>query len=178
MFVAETFPDILLRGLVLTAAALIWIVILVRIVGLRSFSKMTTFDFVMTLAVGSTLAGAGQATGWSGFGQAMIVIAALFLVQFVTARVRQTSGGFENAIQNDPVLLMEDGRILKDALTATRVSESDVFAKLREANALELSKVRAVVLETTGDISVLHGDTLELALLDGVKRPDGTAAAS
>lgn len=178
MFVAETLPDVLLRGLLLTAVALVWVVILVRVVGLRSFSKMTNFDFVVTLAVASALAGAGQATSWTGFGQAMIVIAALLLVQFAVARARRSSERFEAVVDNDPVLLMENGKILYDALKATRVAESDVIAKLREANALEMSKVRAVVLETTGDISVLHGDTLEPAILQGVKRANGGDASS
>ena len=39
-------------------------------------------------------------------------------------------------------------------------------AKLREANALNFGQVRAVVLETTGDISVLHGEHLDPAILD------------
>ena len=46
------------------------------------------------------------------------------------------------------------------------------MAKLREANVFELSEVKAVVLETTGDISVLHSDSkkkIEDCLLEGVK---------
>nr|WP_243405031.1 DUF421 domain-containing protein [Pelagivirga sediminicola] len=39
---------------------------------------------------------------------------------------------------------------------------------MREANALDLSPVRAVVLETTGSISVLHGDHVDEALFKGV----------
>ena len=58
MFTSFEQFDLVLRGLLLTAAGMIWIVLLVRIVGLRSFSKMTNFDFVMTVATGSLLAGA------------------------------------------------------------------------------------------------------------------------
>ena len=159
MFVSDPTLDLLLRGLILTAAGMFWVVILVRLVGLRSFSKMTNFDFVMTVATGSLLAGAGQASDWKGFAQAMTALAALFLVQFVTARLRKDSDVAEAIMQNEPVLLMKDGEILHDALKQERVAVSDLMAKLREANALDMSKVRAVVLETTGDVSVLHGDT-------------------
>lgn len=38
------------------------------------------------------------------------------------------------------------------------VSQADLMAKLREANVLQLSQVKAVVFETTGDISVLHSE--------------------
>jgi len=39
----------------------------------------------------------------------------------------------------------------------SRVTEDDVRAKLREANVFNYHEVEAVVLETTGDVSVLHG---------------------
>lgn len=55
-----------------------------------------------------------------------------------------------------------------------KVTESDLRAKLREANVLELSQVQAVVFETTGDIAVLHSDkasqTVEAWLLEDVRK--------
>jgi uncharacterized membrane protein YcaP (DUF421 family) len=71
-------------------------------------------------------------------------------------------------MQNAPVFLMRDGQFCEDALDTTRVAKSDVIAKLREANALDLDKVHAVVLETTGDVSVLHGDRLDERLIENV----------
>ncbi|HBQ93026.1 MAG TPA: DUF421 domain-containing protein, partial [Erythrobacter sp.] len=35
---------------------------------------------------------------------------------------------------------------------------------------LDYGQVRAVVLETTGDVSVLHGDHLEETIVENVKR--------
>lgn len=102
----------------------------------------------------------------------MIAIASLLGVQFTVALMRNSSDMVESIIQNDPVLLMRNGVILEQALAATRVAEADLIAKLREANVLDVSQVRAVVLETTGDISVLHGDDLQDRLLSGVKRTD------
>ncbi|WP_346293184.1 DUF421 domain-containing protein [Sphaerothrix gracilis] len=170
MFVAEPILDVILRGLILTALAMFWVVVLVRVNGLRSFSKMTNFDFVMTVAVGSLLAGASQSTSWKAFVQSLAAMASLFIVQYVTARLRKASDKFEALIQNTPVVLMRDGKILDEALIKTRVGRSDLIAKLREANVLELSEVRAVILETTGDISVLHGDKCSEELLQGTKR--------
>ena len=49
-----------------------------------------------------------------------------------------------------------------------------MIAKLREANVIDFSQVKAVVLESTGDISVLHtsNDDIELNndLLEGVRK--------
>ena len=156
-------------------AGLAWVVLLVRVVGLRSFSKMTSFDFVMTVAMGSLVAGAAQATELSGFLQAMVAMPGLFFLQYVAARIRKDSDTFENAISNDPILLMRDGEINERALQQTRVSRDDLLAKLREANVLDFSEVRAVVLENTGDISVLHGDHLDDELLENIRSVDGKA---
>lgn len=157
------------RGVILTVVALGWIVALVRIVGLRSFSKMTSFDFVATVAAGSLLAAAATSDGWAAYMQALVALGALFGAQYLIARLRKSSATVEHAIQNEPLLLMRDGVMIEAALAKSRVARSDVIAKLREANALDLSKVRAVVLETTGDISVLHGDAIDEELLIGVR---------
>jgi uncharacterized membrane protein YcaP (DUF421 family) len=89
----------------------------------------------------------------------------------VLARTRKFSPTFRDTIENDPTMLMRDGEFVEAALKRTRVSRADVMAKLRGANALDLSKVRAVVLETTGDISVLHGDAVDPKIIAGVEIP-------
>lgn len=171
MFVNDSYLDMILRGLVLTAFAMVWVVGLVRANGLRSFSKMTSFDFVMTVAIGSLLAGAGTATEWTSYGQHIVAMSTLFVMQHLTARLRKASGKFEALVQNQPMVLMRDGQIIEDALARSRVSQSDLIAKLREANVLNFSDVRAVILETTGDVSVLHGDSCSEELLTGVSTP-------
>ena len=170
MILENTALDIAARGIILSAGAIVWVVILIRINGLRSLSKMTNFDFVMTVALGSLVAGAAQASSWSGFAQASAGMLGLFLVQFIAAYIRKTSDVAEAIMQNEPVFLMRNGKFLEDALRKTRVSKSDLIAKLREANALDPSCVRAVVLETTGDVSVLHGDALDETLIGDVRR--------
>lgn len=158
------------RGLVLTSIAVLWTVLLVRIVGLRAFSKMTAFDFVTTIATGSLIAQAGTRTDWTSFFQALAAIAGVFLIQFVLALARQRSDKVRRLITNRPILLMEDGQFLEEAMSASRVSRSSVMEKLRAANVLDFSEVRAVVLETTGNISVIHGEDFDRRLIEGVDR--------
>lgn len=165
-----------LRGLILTMAAVLWTVLLVRIVGLRAFSKMTAFDFVATIATGSLIAQAGTRSDWGEYIQTLSAIAGVFLLQWLLAKARLSSGAFRTAIRNKPVLLMENGHFIEAAMTATRVSRSNVTEKLRAANVRGASEVRAVVLETTGDISVMHGGDFDERLLDGVERIDSSEA--
>ena len=170
MFDLPVSLEIVARGVLLTAAALLWVVALVRLVGLRSFSKMTAFDFVATVAMGSLLAAAATASSWRAYAQVAVAMLALLAVQALLALLRRKSDRLRRLIGNTPVLLMEDGVFCEEALRATRVAREDVLAKIRAANALQLGDVRAVVLENTGDISVLHGAGVDERVLDGVKR--------
>ena len=160
--------SVIARGLMLGPLALVWVVVVVRLVGLRSFSKMATFDFVVTIATGSMLAGAATSSNWPDFFQALIGIFALLGFQYIIARIRIHSPGFKDLIENEPTILMSHGVFYRDLMRKVRVTEGDIWAKLREANALDISDVRAVILETTGDISVLHGAKISKGLFTGV----------
>ncbi|PVA07553.1 DUF421 domain-containing protein [Thalassorhabdomicrobium marinisediminis] len=164
--------DLVLRGLLLSLVALIWVITVVRIVGLRAFSKMTPFDFISTVACGSMLAAAVQSTTWTSYVQAIFGIAGLLAAQVAFAVLRQHSDAATDVMHNTPVILMRNGVINEKALRLTRTARTDLIAKLREANALEIDRVQAVVLETTGDIAVLHGDHFDERLLEGVKTID------
>ena len=168
MFVADPLTDAALRGLILAALGLVWVALLIRTTGLRALSKMASFDFVVTVATGSLLAGAAQATDWTGFVQPCLAVAGLFAMQATVAAMRRTAAPVR-LLLNQPLLVMRDGEVIDEALAVSRMSRADLTAKLREANALDMSEVRAVVLETTGDVSVLHGPTLQEELLDGVQ---------
>jgi uncharacterized membrane protein YcaP (DUF421 family) len=63
-------------------------------------------------------------------------------------------------------MLMDGHKILTHNLHRAKVTEGDLRSKLREANVLNLSQVRAVVFEATGDISVLHSNSEDEVLED------------
>ncbi|TCD14356.1 DUF421 domain-containing protein [Oricola cellulosilytica] len=161
--------EVFLRSVVIVAV----VIALARLNGLRSFSKMSAFDLVNTVAVGSILATAVTATGKSVF-VGIAALVALFVTQGVIARLRGKFGFVVKVVDNEPLMIMEEGAILHDNLDRANLTTADLYAKLREANVLDVSRVRAVVLETTGDVSVLHasgeGQEVSPALLDDVRR--------
>lgn len=162
--------DLLMRVVILGPLALIWITLVVRLTGLRSFSKMTAFDFITTIATGSLLANAAGASRWPEFILSNGAVAALLAMQALIAFLRIRSVRWMRFIENEPILLMENGIVNSANMRKARVTEDDLLAKLRAANVLRFSDVRAVVLETTGDISVLHGKEMEHGLLESVRK--------
>jgi len=149
-----------------TGLAVLAIILLVRLNGLRSFSKMSSFDFALTVAIGSLLAGiiSSGSSPWPG----MIGLVAIFVARFLISKGRVLSDRVERTVDNCPIFLLYEGHVLDENLSLARVTRSDLMSKLREANALDITQVRAVVMEATGDISVLHGGDVSPELLDGV----------
>lgn len=169
MFLENTTFDLALRSLVLGPIGLFWVIFIVRNIGLRTFSKMTAFDFIATVATGSLLANCATATNWQDFIQACGGMTFILVSQYILARLRRNNETVSKILENEPLLLVRDGEWIESAMDKERVSDSDLWAKLREANVTDLSKVRAVILETTGDISVMHDETLDDRVLTGVR---------
>ena len=130
------------------------IILFTRLNGLRSFSKMSGFDFAMTVAIGSLFA-TTIATGTPPLLQGVTALASIFACQRIVALLRTKEGVMRRLIDNEPMLLMDGPDILHENLEQVRVTEKDLYGKLREANVVNLKQVRAVVFESTGDISVL-----------------------
>lgn len=145
------------------------IILLTKIFGKRSFSKMSSFDFACTIAIGSMI-GSTLLLKSVSLLQGLFALVLIFLLQIITASLRRFSF-FSKIVDNKPLLLMKDKNILRENLKKANVTEDDIKAKLREANVIELNEVKAVVLETTGDISVLHSkqkDSIDAWIIEGV----------
>lgn len=134
-----------------------------RLVGLRSFSKMSSADFAMTVAVGSLFAST-MSSAKPALAVGLVAIATLFSGQWLLALLRRKSDLVSRVVDNQPLLLMARGRMLHQNLRKANVTPADVFGKLREANALNYDEVLAVVFESTGDISVLHSSDRDASL--------------
>lgn len=155
-------------ALLSTIGIFIAVLIVTRLTGLRSFSKMSSFDFAMTVAVGSLMASVATSESVT-LGRGVVVLVGLFGTQATIALFRMRTDVAGKWVDNTPMVLMVGTQMIHEHLRKTRVTESDVRAKLREANVLNYGQVVAVVLETTGDISVLHGsDPFEPDLLRDV----------
>ena len=161
-------------GETVASALLIFTVILiiVRVAGLRTFAKMSSIDFATTIAIGSILASVVM-SGTTSVVQGIVGLVTIVAFQQVFAGLKFRSNAFEEATENSPLLLMDGTDFLEDNMRKAGVSRSDLIAKLREANVIHLSEVKAVILETTGDISVLHGTSdkvIDGIVMEGVVR--------
>ncbi|QFS81790.1 hypothetical protein FIU97_03280 [Roseivivax sp. THAF40] len=169
------FLDMLLK----TVAIMVTIIALTRVLGLRSFSKMSAFDFAVTVAIGSVLAGivsTPDANVWSGIG----AIAALYVWKMALAPLRTHFDWVRRLVDSTPVLVMRNGTILWANMKRAHMTHDDLLAKLRQSNVHDLSQVRAVVVESTGVVSVMHGgpeDEIDDYLLADVRMGEAGSGA-
>ena len=167
-WLAESWTNIGIAALK-CVAILILLNMIIRFYGLRSFAKMSATDTAVTIAMGAVLSAHIMTTD-NSIVKTAVVIFVLIGFQYLYSYFNKHNDSFTQVVKNQPILLMKNGKILEDNLAQTEVSIEDIRAKLREANVIKLSQVLAVVLETTGDVSVLHSekDSLDDFLLEGI----------
>jgi len=167
----HTSADRLLLIVTTAVGIYITVIVLTRINGLRSLSKMSSFDFAITIAIGSVIATTVTSETPSLLDGAAALIA-LYACQRLVSWARYHHGA-SNFVDNEPVIVMVGDRIFEDVLEDTRFTKEDIYSQLRIHNIHNFNEVRAVVLETTGDISVMHAKDpdvrLDPRLLEGVR---------
>ena len=163
-WIYATLP--ILWKVILTVLAIFTLVIIItRISGLRTFAKMSNIDFASTIAIGSILATVVMHPDQSIL-KGAVALAGVVTFQTCFSLFARKSDYLRKLLSNEPILLMYYGDILDENLTKANVSRDELIAKLREANALNFDQVLAVVLETTGDMSVLHTSEDKMLLPD------------
>lgn len=144
----------LARTLVVGMLAYASIIVLLRVTGKRSLSKWNAFDFVVTVALGSTLATAmlSQTTTWA---QAAFAFGLLVVMQYMITWLAVRFRGVRHWIKATPSLLLYQGNFVRDTLRRERVTEGEVRAAVRAHGFAGLEDVQAVILETDGGFSVI-----------------------
>lgn len=168
-------PMAILRTLVIGFLAYVCLIVLLRVSGKRTLSKMNAFDFVVTVALGSTLATVLLSKDVT-LAQGVTAFALLIGMQFVLTWSSVRMNLVRQIVTGEPVMLVYQGKLLDTALKRARVRPDEVDAALRSHDVSALGKVEALVLETDGSFSVIKASESSAgkSTLDGVK---GSAAA-
>src|ERR687895_832244 len=83
---------------------------------------------------------------------AIIVVVALFkLIDYLTIRSKR----FEKFAEEDPTLLVKDGRYIEGGLEKARITKGEYLAHMRTNGIKDMSEVEESYLEITGQISFL-----------------------
>ena len=160
----------LFRVAVVGALAYVGLVLLLRVSGKRTLSKMNAFDLVVTVALGSTLATVLLSTSVA-LAEGLLAFALLIFLQFGVTWLSVRSAAVRRLVKNEPKMLFYDGEFLREAMRAERVTEEEVEAAMRQQGIADLRGVGAAVLETDGSVTIIpQGNLGSGSALSGVSR--------
>lgn len=144
----------LMRILIVGIAAFVVLIVMLRISGKRTLSKMNAFDLVVTVALGSTFATVLLSASVPLF-EGILALALLIYLQFVITWLSVRSKSFRALIKSEPTLLVHEGHYVEAALRQQRVTRDEIGAALRASGKTDFSEVGSVVLETDGSLTVV-----------------------
>ncbi len=146
----------LLRVAVVGVCAYFALVVLLRVSGKRTLAKLNAFDFVVTVALGSTLATVLLSSDVS-LAEGVLAFALLAGLQYVVAWASVRSRRVERLVKSDPALLYRNG-FLRGAMRRARVTEDEIRQAARGQGHAGLDDIGAVILETDGSLSILSSE--------------------
>lgn len=131
------------------------VLLFVRFSGRRTLAELTTFDFILLLII-------SEATQQGLLGEdfsltnALVLIASLILIDIVISLITKKWRGVDKWIEGVPMVIVDNGKLLKDRLTLARVDETDILEAARRLRGLEnMSQIKYAVLEKSGGITII-----------------------
>lgn len=146
--------QVLGRTLVSGVLAYIFTVLMLRLTGKRTLTKWNAFDFIVTIALGSTLATVILSKDVS-LAQGAVALGLLCLLQFIVTWLSVRSQRFQHLVKSAPALLLYEGSFQHETMARERVTEAEVRSALRGQGICAVEEVAAVILETDGTFSVI-----------------------
>jgi uncharacterized membrane protein YcaP (DUF421 family) len=149
----EGWPNVV-RVLVVGTLAYLALLILLRVSGKRTLSKMNAFDLVVTVALGSALANVILSPD-TALAEGIAALALLIGLQASITWLSVRSDRVSRLVKSDPSLLYYRGGFIHEAMRRERVNQHEVVQAMRQQGYASEEDVEAVVLETDGSFSIL-----------------------
>jgi uncharacterized membrane protein YcaP (DUF421 family) len=140
------------------------VMVLFRLVGKRSLAEITPFDFVLLLVIGESTESALVGSDHS-LTTLFIVVLTLMTMARLMDLLKLGSEKASKVLEDVPLIIVENGKPIKERLKEEFLREEDVMEAARELHGLErMEQIKYAVLETGGSISIIP--------VDGLRRPN------
>ena len=142
------------RVVLASATVFVLVVAMLRLVGQRALARMSGFDVVFTVTLGSVVA-MGAISRDVALVDAIAALLTFLVLQEVIRFFQARSLGVHHVVRERPDVMLWDGQLLEDRLRESNISADEVRAAVRRAGLRSLSDARIVVLENDGEWSVI-----------------------
>ncbi|MFL5463578.1 MAG: DUF421 domain-containing protein [Gemmatimonadaceae bacterium] len=141
------------RAVTLSVVGFAALIVLLRVSGKRTLSKMNVFDFVFVVAVGSVFASSIVSKDVTLL-EGLAALTTLIVIQLALAGIAVRWPAAERIINGEPTLLLSHGKFIPRALKKERITEEEVRAAIRAEGVTRVEDVAAVVIENDGSLTV------------------------
>lgn len=125
----------------------------IRLMGKRQIGQMEASEFVVTMLV-ANLASIPMQDGGIPLFSGIVPILTVLGIELLLSALCLRSIRLRKIFCGKPVILIENGRILRENLQRTRVTLDELSGHLREKDVLDPRAVQYAILETNGNLSV------------------------
>ena len=145
----------MLIAIVRTLILYIFIIAALRLMGKRQISDMQPSELVVTLVV-SDIASLPMQNTSQPLLSGMIPVMVLVGLEILTSVLMMKSRTVRKLVCGNPVVVIEDGKLLQKQMKRLRMTNSDLLEQLRQQNVFSLNDVQYCIVETNGALSVLE----------------------
>lgn len=138
-----------------TVAIYLSTLVVTRVERRRTLAELSPFDFVVAVSLGSII-GRVATTRSPTYLQGLVALSTMVLLHWLVSALRLRHGVVRGLLERPPLLLVEHGVVLDDALRRAHLTTADVLSHLRQHDIHGLEEVEAMVYESGGAISVLR----------------------
>lgn len=115
---------------------------------------MNAFDFVVTVALGSCLASISLNKNVS-LVDGILSFSLFIFLQYILTYLSVHVKGFREIITSKPAIVFYEGIFLEKEMKSERISKEEILNAGRLQGYSNLDKVYLIILETTGDLSII-----------------------
>jgi len=133
----------------------LFLFLVLRIMGKRSLSETTTFDFVVLLII-SEVTQQGMIDGDNSLTGAIILISTLLGMDLLFTLMKKPFKLFERVVEGTPLIIVDHGKPLRKRMDKTKIDEEDIMQAARFNQGIEkMEQIKYAVLEKNGSISII-----------------------
>jgi uncharacterized membrane protein YcaP (DUF421 family) len=131
-----------------------FIFMITRIAGRRELSSLEPFDVILLVVLGD-LVQQGITQSDESVTGTLIVMSTITLLSVAVGWVSFRSGRVRLVTEGEPIVLVQDGRLIERNLRRERLTRGDLEEEARQQQVASLGDIRWAILETDGSISVI-----------------------
>ncbi|WP_055669015.1 DUF421 domain-containing protein [Desnuesiella massiliensis] len=136
------------------------LLIFTRILGKQQIGQITFFDYILGITIGSFAASLTvdlSSAAWPHWVGLLVWIVLGIMLQIVSIKSKSIS----QYINDEPTIVVYDGKILGDNLKETKYTLTDLLEELRLKDVFDINEVKLTIIERNGHISILKKEDFQ-----------------